>query len=172
MGDNGEVASSMLLAENQVGYLPDGQSRILILDLQTNTAVFEAEGGMWGRDEFDSHIVRLTWIDNERFLIQGVNETLDQIVQLGDDTVEVLATFEDSSTILSPDRQFVMVYNNDNPLSLYDTVNQQLTSVVQSHAADDYQISAQWYDSDKLLLTIRDDNGILAQWIVNITQSI
>ncbi|MCA9883147.1 MAG: hypothetical protein KC708_09260 [Anaerolineae bacterium] len=169
IGDNDEVASSFLLAENQAGYDPVGRAGLAILDLQTNALVYEATGSQWGLDEFGLDPLSLTWIDSDRFLIHGVDENFDQLVELGD-TIEILATFRNASTLLSPDHRLVLIRNDDTSLSLYRIDTQEIIQVIDSSALDNYGISSYWLTNQQILLTITDDNYVMARWIIDFSK--
>jgi hypothetical protein len=166
MGEDGEVASSALLAENQAGYLPSGKGKITVLDLHTNKVVYEAVGKTWQKSM--SQPMYISWLDNDTFRITGVNGTTDTLIRIEDNTPQVLAEFPLDSTSVSPDNQFLLVEDTSNPLSVYDVYHNQLIPVIERPLPQGLQIEASWHDAQFLLLIVKQDDVVLARWIAQI----
>ena len=164
MGDDGVIASSDLLAENQAGYFPTGRVAITILDLQTNAPVYHAEGGIWTQDDWWRGKLQLDWIDNHTFLIRGVDEKFDNVVQLRDSATTV-AEFEPYSTTLSPEGAYILVRGDGSSISVYNIDNEDLETLAYSTLAN-YSVGASWYDDQSIILRISKNDVALARWLI------
>jgi hypothetical protein len=162
MDNDGLVASNNILGDNQTSYLPTGTAITEIVDLRNGESVFRTEGGLW--DDIRHDPMPLTWISDDTFLLSGASEYgyNDILVQLGE-FPNILAEFE-TSAIISPSKQNILLVNGDIPITVYDIVSGIFTPIIEDRT--DYHVSANWNADDTLSITIVQDDFTLAQWLI------
>ena len=181
MGHDNHVVSNLLLAENQVGYSPDGNAEIAVFDLWTNTIVYEATGGEWqsyGYNPFNLFTqgynpMPFRWIDSNTLFIQGVLETSrDQIVHLGNE-IQIVDLYSATINPLSPDKTHLLIVNDEGGISIYDVASETTIPFIQSDAFEEYGFRITWHDKSSLELSIsnkanEDNPQLLAKWLVRV----
>ena len=165
MGSDEEIASSLVLAHNQVRYLPSGKSLIHVIDLVTGKKLFDATGLEFDRDFYVTYNpVSFDWINDDTFLISGVEEyNYGNLLVTLDPQPTIIEQFSGIAR-LSLSRDYILL-DSGSVIEVYEIETHNRTRITQDKIA--HTIFAGWSRDDSIVVRIMQDGKTIAHWLVS-----